>query len=156
MTKRDKVTVEDIIGIVHTDESTNSVEEVKKLRGRTNERFIVDDAGTLIDMETRNTYDYVSEVLPLLNGLTNEIKIAQSVIQMKRQQISSLAKSNREGAKKVQSLAKEKENLKDEVYEEIDNALTVLMELYEDTPLKSQSKMNNLYNRLESLRDEMK
>ena len=134
----------------------NSVEEVKKLRGRTNERFIVDDAGTLIDMETRNTYDYVSEVLPLLNGLTNEIKIAQSVIQMKRQQISSLAKSNREGAKKVQSLAKEKENLKDEVYEEMDNALTVLRELYEDTPLKSQSKMNNLYNRLESLREEMK
>ena len=156
MTERDKVTVEDIIGIVHTDESTNSVEEVKKLRGRTNERFIVDDAGTLIDMETRNTYDYVSEVLPLLNGLTNEIKIAQSVIQMKRDQISSLARSNREGVKKVQSLAKEKENLKDEVYEEMDNALTVLRELYEDTPLKSQSKMNNLYNRLESLREEMK
>lgn len=38
MTERDKVTVEDIIGIVHTDETTNSVEEVKKLRGR-NERF---------------------------------------------------------------------------------------------------------------------
>lgn len=156
MTERDKVTVEDITGIVHTDEPTDSVEEVRKLRGRTNERFIVDDAGTLIDMETRNTYDYVSEVLPLLNGLTNEIKIAQSVIQMKRDQISSLARSNREGVKKVQSLAKEKENLKDEVYEEIDNALTVLMELYEDIPLKSQSKMNNLYNRLESLREEMK
>ena len=38
MTERDKVTVEDITGIVHTDETTNSVEEVKKLRGR-NERF---------------------------------------------------------------------------------------------------------------------
>ena len=156
MTERDKVTVEDITGIVHTDESTNSVEEVKKLRGRTNERFIVDDAGTLIDMETRNTYDYVSEVVDLLNDVTNELRIAQSVIQMKREQISSLAKSNREGVKKVQSLAKEKENLKDEVYEEMDNALTVLRELYEDTPLKSQSKMNNLYNRLESLREEMK
>ena len=120
------------------------------------ERFIVDDTGTLIDMETRNTYDYVSEVVDLLNDVTNELRIAQSVIQMKREQISSLAKSNREGVKKVQSLAKEKENLKDEVYEEIDNALTVLMELYEDIPLKSQSKMNNLYNRLESLREEMK
>ena len=156
MTERDKVTVEDITGIVHTDEPTDSVEEVRKLRGRTNERFMIDDAGTLVDMVTRNTYDYVSEVLPLLNGLTNEIKIAQSVIQMKRDQISSLARSNREGVKKVQSLAKEKENLKDEVYEEMDNALTVLMELYEDIPLKSQSKMNNLYNRLESLREEMK
>ena len=36
MTKRDKTTVDDIIGIVHTDETTNSVEEVKKLRGREN------------------------------------------------------------------------------------------------------------------------
>ena len=32
-----------------------------------NERFMVDDAGTLIDMETRNTYDYVSDVVDLLN-----------------------------------------------------------------------------------------
>ena len=38
MTERDKVTVDDIIGLVHTDEMTNSVEEVRKLRGR-NERF---------------------------------------------------------------------------------------------------------------------
>ena len=67
-----KTTVEDIIGIIHTDETTNSVEEVKKLRGRTNERFIVDTAGTLIDMETRNTYDYVSEVCPLLNDIDSE------------------------------------------------------------------------------------
>ena len=156
MTGRDKTAVEDIIGIVHTDEITNSVEEVRKLRGRTNERFMVDDAGTLIDMETRNTYDYVSEVVDLLNDVTNELRIAQSVIQMKREQISSLAKSNREGVKKVQSLAKEKENLKDEVYEEMDNALTVLRDLYEDTPIKSQNKMNKLYNRLESLREEMK
>ena len=47
------------------------------------------------------------------------------------------------------------ELLKDDVYEEIDNALTVLRDLYEDTPLKSQKKMNNLYNRLESLRDDL-
>ena len=53
-------------------------------------------------------------------------------------------------------LINENEELKDEVYEEIDNALTVLRDLYEDTPLKSQKKMNNLYNRLESLRDELK
>lgn len=36
------------------------------------ERFIVDDAGTLIDMVTRNTYDYVSEVCPLLNDIDSE------------------------------------------------------------------------------------
>ena len=56
----------------------------------------------------------------------------------------------------LNGLIKENEELKDEVYEEIDNALTVLIDLYEDTPLKSQKKMNNLYNRLESLRDELK
>ena len=94
MTKRDKVTVDDIIGIVHTDEPTDSVEEVRKLRGRTNERFIVDDAGTLIDMETRNTYDYVSEVLPLLNDLTNEIKIARTVLDMNRGMIKELQNEN--------------------------------------------------------------
>ena len=36
------------------------------------ERFIVDTAGTLIDMVTRNTYDYVSEVCPLLNDIDSE------------------------------------------------------------------------------------
>ena len=35
------------------------------------DRFIIDDAGTLIDMETRNTYDIVEEILPLLNELNN-------------------------------------------------------------------------------------
>ena len=72
MTKRDKTTVEDIIGIVHTDETTNSVEEVRKLRGRTNERFMVDDSGTLIDMVTRDTFDYVGDVVSLLNQLNDE------------------------------------------------------------------------------------
>ena len=93
MTKRDKVTVDDIIGIVHTDEPTDSVEEVRKLRGR-NERFIVDDAGTLIDIETRNNYDYVSELLPLLNDLTNEIKIARTVLDMNRGMIKELQNEN--------------------------------------------------------------
>ena len=35
-------------------------------------RFIIDDAGTLIDMQTRNTYDYVSEICPILNKLDSE------------------------------------------------------------------------------------
>lgn len=37
MNEQDKVTVDDIIGIVKTEEQTNSVEEVRKLRGRGNE-----------------------------------------------------------------------------------------------------------------------
>ena len=43
------------------------------------ERFIVDTAGTLIDMETRNTYDYVSEVCPLLNEMAKENKKLKSI-----------------------------------------------------------------------------
>ena len=35
----------------------------------TDKRFIVDDAGTLIDTQTRDTYDYVSDVCELLNRL---------------------------------------------------------------------------------------
>ena len=72
MTKKDKVTVDEVIGLIHTDKPTDSVEEVKKLRGRTNERFIIDTAGTLIDMMTRNTFDYVSDVVDLLNGYDTE------------------------------------------------------------------------------------
>lgn len=35
-------------------------------------RFIVDDAGTLIDMQTRDTFDYVSDVCGFLNELHEE------------------------------------------------------------------------------------
>ena len=38
------------------------------------ERFMVDDSGTLIDMVTRDTFDYVSDVVDLLNSLTDENK----------------------------------------------------------------------------------
>lgn len=37
------------------------------------ERFMVDDAGTLIDMHTRDTFDYVSDVCGLLNKLHEEV-----------------------------------------------------------------------------------
>lgn len=46
----------------------------------TEKRFMVDDAGTLIDMETRNTYDYVSDVCDLLNDLNNENKTIKDTI----------------------------------------------------------------------------
>ena len=40
----------------------------------TAKRFMVDDAGTLIDMHTRDTFDYVSDVCGLLNELNKENK----------------------------------------------------------------------------------
>lgn len=56
----------------------------------------------------------------------------------------------------LNELNDENEKLKDEVYNELDDALTVLTELYEVIPISSQSKMNRLYNRLKSLRDDIK
>ena len=53
------------------------------------------------------------------------------------------------------AIVEEKEQLKDEIYDELDNALTVLCELYEFIPLSSQSKINSLFNRLKNLRDDM-
>jgi len=44
------------------------------------ERFIIDDAGTLIDMQTRNTYDYVSDVCPLLNRYDAILKTKNETI----------------------------------------------------------------------------
>lgn len=38
----------------------------------TAKRFMVDNAGTLIDMHTRDTFDYVSDVCGLLNELHEE------------------------------------------------------------------------------------
>jgi hypothetical protein len=38
------------------------------------ERFIVDTAGTLIDIETRDTFDIVEEVCPLLNEKEETIR----------------------------------------------------------------------------------
>lgn len=47
---------------------------------RMTERFIIDDCGTLIDIQTRNTYDYVTDVCPLLNQLSNENKQIRNLI----------------------------------------------------------------------------
>ena len=44
------------------------------------DRFIIDDAGTLIDMETRNTYDYVTEICPILNQYDAENKMIKNTI----------------------------------------------------------------------------
>lgn len=37
------------------------------------ERYMIDDAGTLIDKETRDVYDYVEEVCPVLNNQQERI-----------------------------------------------------------------------------------
>lgn len=42
-------------------------------------RFMVDTAGTLIDLDTRDTFDIVEEVVDLMNDLNNENKLLKSI-----------------------------------------------------------------------------
>ena len=108
MTKRDKVTVDEVIGLIHTDKPTDSVDEVRKLRGRTNERFMVDTAGTLIDMVTRDTFDYVGDVVGLLNGYDKENE------QLKKD-CTVLIYHNQDYRKENEQLKQSVNNLKDTI-----------------------------------------
>ena len=42
------------------------------------ERFMVDDAGTLIDKKTAECYDYMEEILPILNSQDQRIQELES------------------------------------------------------------------------------
>ena len=80
MTKRDKTTVDDIIGLVHTEEMTDSVEEVCKLRGRTNERFkLVDDYlieydGDYFDLHTPSDIRSLVTVIKYVTDENEQLK----------------------------------------------------------------------------------
>ena len=61
---------------------------------RMTNRFIIDDAGTLIDMQTRDTFDYVSDVCGLLNELTEENEhIKQTIKDMIKTERTELGQS---------------------------------------------------------------
>lgn len=58
------------------------------------DRFIIDDCGTLIDTYNRNTYDYVSEIAPILNQQYEEnIKIKQLITEAYNNERTSLGRS---------------------------------------------------------------
>lgn len=44
------------------------------------DKYIVDDAGTLIDIETREMYDIVEQVCPVLNRYDKENKMIKHTI----------------------------------------------------------------------------
>jgi hypothetical protein len=58
------------------------------------ERYIIDDCGTLIDIETRNTYDYVSEICPVLNRYDAILKENEDIIDKQSDRIITLANEN--------------------------------------------------------------
>ena len=55
-------------------------------------RFMVDDCGTLIDMINRNTYDYVSDIVTLLNELNEENKQLKKRLIIAEDKIKGLMK----------------------------------------------------------------
>lgn len=57
--------------------------------------------------------------------------------------------------RELNRLYEENQQLKDEVYNELDDSLTVLQDLYKNSNLKDGKKLNGLYNHLKSLRDKM-
>ena len=58
----------------------------------TTKRFMVDDAGTLIDIHTRDTFDYVSDILTLLKDLNEENKQLKKRLIIAEDKIKGLMK----------------------------------------------------------------
>ena len=53
---------------------------------------MVDDCGTLIDMHTRDTFDYVSDIVTLLNELNEENKQLKKRLMIAEDKIKGLMK----------------------------------------------------------------
>ena len=56
------------------------------------ERFMVDDAGTLIDKQTCKCYDYMEEILPLLNSQEEKIQELEKENEWLKQSNKNLGK----------------------------------------------------------------
>jgi DNA polymerase sigma len=78
----------------------------------TEKRFMVDDAGTLIDMHTRDMFDIVEEVCPLLNELHEQNQYLKS-LKWNQDCINEISISMQQ----IQLLEKENERLKQQLIE---------------------------------------
>ena len=79
-----------------------------------NKRWIVDDAGTLIDMHTRDTFDYVSDVVTLLNELNDEIEFFKFALDNNREVTMEV---EQEQCRLYKKLEKENNELKQAIKE---------------------------------------
>ena len=112
------------------------------------ERFMIDDAGTLIDMQTRNTYDYVSDVCGLLNELTEEneqLKKENRTLKLLVQNWEQLDDEKDEQLEKMNDslkrLIEENKQLQQELFEsEYEN----ICERYHDNPIRKDSWVKDL------------
>ena len=81
----------------------------------TDKRFIIDDAGSLIDMHTRDTFDYVSDVCDLLNE-------QYETIQQLQHDASILIQANQDYRKENEQL----KQFKEDVFNKVDMHLRML------------------------------
>ena len=81
----------------------------------TAKRFMVDDAGTLIDMHTRDTFDYVSDVCDLLNEQHETIqRLKQNIDELLSVDIEEeLLKENEQLKQQLQSILKLTKKIED-------------------------------------------
>ena len=159
MTKRDKITVDDIIGIVHTDETTNSVEEVRKLRGRKNKRFTVfQDSYDTIYIKDKDIYrgdglrigdeEYVKfenvlKVVDLLNKFNEENEQLQHKLSQQEMEYATTAYRQAEENEQLrkdattliyanQDYRHENEQLKDFIRKEFPKSYKHILEGFND------------------------
>lgn len=76
------------------------------------ERFMVDDAGTLIDMQTRDMFDIVEEVCPLLNILADENEELKSKLVYEKREHNHWKKECLESINEIAQLKREIVHLK--------------------------------------------
>jgi len=69
----------------------------------TEKRFIVDDCGTLIDMQTRDNYDYVSDVCDLLNELYNKYIDEYALRETLQVELQRVEEENKELKKEIKA-----------------------------------------------------
>lgn len=72
-----------------------------------NKRFMVDDAGTLIDMHTRDMFDIVEEVCPLLNILVDENEELKSKLGYEKREHTHWKKECLESINEIAQLKRE-------------------------------------------------
>ena len=107
-------------------------------------RWIVDDAGTLIDMETRDMFDIVEEVCPLLNELSEENEQLKDALNQRTEQCDKYYEEN--------------EHYKSIFFEIVETALTDknCRELYCKGILNIFDKANSLNQAREMIKEHLK
>lgn len=127
----------------------------------TAKRFMIDDAGTLIDMHTRDTFDYVSDVCDLLNKQHETIqRLQQNIDELLSVNVEKELLEENEQLKEENKFAKLLANHRgemvafaDSLIQDVNDELTQKMwyqfkeELYQKWKKKKRDKMTERFKR---------